>query len=302
MTARQVTHVVVAAGGLGTRVRQWSQFLPKEFYPVDGRPGIVHLLTEIAALQPVQVAIVYHPYYEPFIQWAKHVLQPGSLARYQASSREASFPERAIPEMDLEFIAQRGPYADVTSILNGADHLPRGPLLLAFADNLYCGATPLLDLTAATPDTVAVLARPFNLSESEHRGVIICGRAGSQVVMSDLVEKPGAAQVADLVGRHGPDNLRLLEGRAHLTTDFIDYLRTAQPHTAHTEPKLSQTLAHYSHRRRVEVITTTTPVTDLGAPSSPSLAFAGGPCTTRLPGSLGDGLPDSSSPREVAAR
>ena len=40
------------AGGLGTRVHGWARFIPKEFYPVDGRPGITHLLEEIAALGP----------------------------------------------------------------------------------------------------------------------------------------------------------------------------------------------------------------------------------------------------------
>lgn len=44
--------VVVAAGGLGTRVHGWARFIPKEFYPVDGRPGITHLLEEIAGLGP----------------------------------------------------------------------------------------------------------------------------------------------------------------------------------------------------------------------------------------------------------
>jgi NDP-sugar pyrophosphorylase family protein len=50
MTGRPLARVVVAAGGLGTRVSSWSRYLPKEFYPVDGRPGIAHLLDEIAAL------------------------------------------------------------------------------------------------------------------------------------------------------------------------------------------------------------------------------------------------------------
>lgn len=38
--------VVVAAGGLGTRVHGWARIIPKEFYPVGGRPGIVRLLEE----------------------------------------------------------------------------------------------------------------------------------------------------------------------------------------------------------------------------------------------------------------
>ena len=270
MTAREVTRVVVAAGGLGTRVRRWSRFIPKEFYPVDGQPGIVHLLTEIAALQPVQVAIVYHPYYEPFIEWAKLVLQPGGLARYQAVSQQEISGDCAVPEMDLEFIAQRGPYADVTSILNGADHLPPGPLLLAFADNLYPGAAPLRDLAAAASRDVAVLARPFDLARSAERGVIVCRIVDGRLTMVDLVEKPTVAQAADLLDRHGLDNLRLLEGRARLTGEFISYLRTAMPYAAGAEPKLSQVLARYSRQHPIRVITTTAAVSDLGTPSRES--------------------------------
>ena len=44
--------VVVAAGGLGTRVHPWARFIPKEFYPVGGRPGITRLLEEIARARP----------------------------------------------------------------------------------------------------------------------------------------------------------------------------------------------------------------------------------------------------------
>ena len=64
------------AGGLGTRVHGWARFIPKEFYPVGGRPGIAHLLEEIAALGPAAVAIVYHPYYEQFAAWGAPAAQP----------------------------------------------------------------------------------------------------------------------------------------------------------------------------------------------------------------------------------
>ena len=66
MTGTALTRVVIAAGGLGTRVSSWTRYLPKEFYPVAGRPGIAHLPDEIAALAPAEAVIVYHQYYEPF--------------------------------------------------------------------------------------------------------------------------------------------------------------------------------------------------------------------------------------------
>jgi UTP-glucose-1-phosphate uridylyltransferase len=150
MTGRQLTRVVVAAGGLGTRVSSWSRYLPKEFYPVDGRPGIAHLLDEIAALGPAEVVIIYHPYYEAFAAWARAALSPQGQDRYHQAARirDANWPAG----LTVPLISQHGPYADLTSVLNGADHLAAGSdLYVAFADNLYRGDNPLLALRAAPP-------------------------------------------------------------------------------------------------------------------------------------------------------
>ena len=114
--------VVVAAGGLGTRVHLWSRFIPKEFYPVDGRPGITHLLEEIAALGPARVVIVYHPYYEQFTAWARQVLSHGDHARYSADAG-VGVPAAVPPGMSVTLIPQHGPYDDLTSVLNGASQL-----------------------------------------------------------------------------------------------------------------------------------------------------------------------------------
>jgi UTP-glucose-1-phosphate uridylyltransferase len=49
---------VVCAGGLGTRTASWSRYIPKEFFPVAGRPGILHLLEEITHLGQAEVAVI----------------------------------------------------------------------------------------------------------------------------------------------------------------------------------------------------------------------------------------------------
>jgi hypothetical protein len=53
------TDVVIAAGGLGTRRSEWSRYLPKEFFPVRGIPGIVHLMDEIARMGRVRATIAH---------------------------------------------------------------------------------------------------------------------------------------------------------------------------------------------------------------------------------------------------
>jgi UTP-glucose-1-phosphate uridylyltransferase len=262
-----VAHVVVAAGGLGTRVAGWSSWLPKEFQPVNGRPGIAHLLDEIAALGPARVAVVYHPYYRPFIRWVRDLVTRGGLARYQAlSSGPAPTAQGPQGRLEVVFVRQRGRYADITSVLNGTDRLrPPGDVFVAFADNLYSPARPLVELAAAPAGVATVLARPFELAAASERGVIVCGGQGTRRTLRMLIEKPAPAHAAALADRYGSDNLRLLEGRARLPRAVLAYLANTVRATTGAEPKLSLALGRYSRDHRVEIITTTAPVIDLGA-------------------------------------
>lgn len=260
MTRRQPVQVAVAAGGLGTRVAGWSALVPKEWAPVDGQPGIVHLLDEIAALGPAEVVVVYHPYYEPLIHWARQALT--STARYWQTAGLPVPPPRW-PGLDLRFAAQQGPYSAVTSILNTADQLnPSAGLYVAFADNLYPRANPLLALRASNA-VDSVLARPYDPTQAGRRGVIIT--AGPDDQMIGLVEKPDPPAARWLEHHHGLANLRLLEGRARISPEFLHHLRAARlPDDG--EPKFSVELGSYCRRNPVVVVTTDSPVRDLGAP------------------------------------
>ena len=281
MTGRPVARVVVAAGGLGTRVSSWSRYLPKEFYPVDGRPGIAHLLDEIAALGPAEVAIIYHPYYEAFAAWARTALSPEGQDRYHQAARirDASWPAG----LTVSLVPQHGPYADITSVHNGADHLAAGSdLYVAFADNLYHGDNPLLALRAAPPGHLAVLARSYQPELAASRGVIAVRTADGQLLMQDLAEKPGPRAARALEQQYGTGNLLVLEGRARLTAGFICFARRYQA-PAGTEPKLALAIAAYARTHPVIVTTTTSQVIDLGTSppgnTTPGRATPGNPGT-----------------------
>jgi UTP-glucose-1-phosphate uridylyltransferase len=263
MTGRPVARVVVAAGGLGTRVSPWSRYLPKEFYPVDGRPGIAHLLDEIAALGPAEVVIIYHPHYETFAAWARTALSREGQDRYHQAARicDGSWPAG----LTVSLVPQHGPYADITSVHNGADHLAAdSDLYVAFADNLYSGDNPLLALRAAPPGHLAVLARSYQPELAASRGVIAVIRtADGQLLMHDLAEKPGPRAARALERQYGTGNLLVLEGRARLTPGFIRFARRYQA-PAGTEPKLALAIAAYARTHPVIITTTTSQVIDLG--------------------------------------
>jgi UTP-glucose-1-phosphate uridylyltransferase len=261
-----ITQIVVCAGGLGTRVAPWARHIPKEFQPVAGRPGILHLLDELTALAPARVVVVYHPFYEPFIAWAKTTLASGGQAAYQ---RAARLPRTDLPlheQLDLRFIPQRGRYADVTSVLNGADHLrAAGDMFVAFADNLYPHDNPSLALAAVPAGQTAVSVRPYHPAEVARRGVVVSRRVDAQLVLADLVEKPSPEQAREMEDEHTAANLWLLEGRARLTRRFVDHLRRT-PAIPGDEPKLSLAIRQHANSEPVHLVVTHSAVTDLGSP------------------------------------
>ncbi|WP_331726068.1 sugar phosphate nucleotidyltransferase [Streptomyces sp. NBC_01012] len=267
--------VVIAAGGLGTRVAGWSTLLPKELRPVQGRPGLFHVLEEAAESGADRAVVVHHPYYAPLIDWVRQVLAPGALARYRALTHQPAGQCPPTERMRVDFVAQHGRYADITSALNGSEHLNTGDICLAFADNVDPTHTALSELMAtASPGTPAVLAGPFDLRAAGSHGVIVCAGTEPELTMAELVEKPDAARAADLAAEHGADRLRLLQGRARLTPGLLHHL-TAVARRAATEPKLSLALAAYARHHSVAVVTHTRTMIDLGAPDTAKMALTG---------------------------
>ena len=259
--------VVLAAGGLGTRVHHWARYLPKEFYPVGGRPGIAWILDEIAGLGAGHIVIVYHPYYRAFAKWAGQALSHSGETRYRRAARRPIADRGTARSRTISFIAQHGRYGDLTSVLNGADHFPAADdLYVAFADNIYFGPNPLLALGALPPGQVAVVARPYQPELIAWRGVIATVECDGRRLVADLIEKPSPSAASVLERRYGARNLLLLDGRARVTADFIRFGR-AFPVAPGVEPKLALAIGAYAAAHPVVAVETSCEVIDLGAPA-----------------------------------
>lgn len=187
---------------------------------------------------------------------------------------------RSWPSRCRSTSSQHGAYADLTSLINGADHFDAGTpaqdrpgqVFLAFCDNLYPGLNPMLALRDDVPAGTAVLGRPYHRELAGARGVIIATEAGGWHRMTGLIEKPGPRQARALEDAHGTANPMLLEGRARLTAGFVDFARTHPP-VAGREPKLALTLAAYARTHPVHVLPVATDVIDLGTPEPLAVAL-----------------------------
>jgi hypothetical protein len=119
-----------------------------------------------------------------------------------AYQRAASLSGIGLPlhdQLDLRFIPQQGRYADVTSVLNGADHLRAVEgLFVAFADSLYPHDNPSLTLAAVPPGHTGVLVRPYHLAEARYHGVVVSRRLDGEFIVAELVEKPSRNHAQEL--------------------------------------------------------------------------------------------------------
>ncbi|MFE2033768.1 hypothetical protein ACFXBB_11010 [Streptomyces scopuliridis] len=135
-------------------------------------------------------------------------------------------------------------------------------------DNVDPSHTALSELiAAATPRIPAIPASPFDVRAATSHGLIICSGAGPVRTMSGLVEKPDPVHAAQLAADYGPDNLRLLLGRVRLTPGLPHYLSSTSRRTA-GEPRLSLALAAYARHHRIHIVTSRSPMIDLGAPDA----------------------------------
>jgi UTP-glucose-1-phosphate uridylyltransferase len=221
---------------------------------------------EIAGLGTAHIVIVYHPYYRAFTEWAGQALSSSGETRYRRAVGRPMADRGIARGRSISFIAQQGRYGDLTSVLNGADHIPAADdLYVAFADNLYFGPNPLLALRNVPSGQVAVVARPYQPELAAWRGVIATVECDGRRLVADLTEKPDPSAARALERRHSAGNLLLLEGRARVTADFIRFAR-AFPIAPGVEPKLALTIGAYAAIHPVVAVETSCEVIDLGSP------------------------------------
>lgn len=103
--------------------------------------------------------------------------------------------------------------------------------------------------------------------------------------MQALVEKPGLAGAMELEEAHGPGNLLMLEGRARLTTRFLEFARGRQHAAPGAEPRLALAIGAYAREHPVVAVPVGGDVIDLGAPepAAPRQALRGAAENCRLP-------------------
>ena len=123
---------VIPAAGLGTRMFPLARTVPKELFPVDGRPVIHHVVEEAATAGLSEVAIVIRPGKEIIREYFDRL------------------PEGERPGgVRIHYVYQDEPRGLGDALLCARDFVGTSPFAVLLPDDLYLDANPTRDLVMA---------------------------------------------------------------------------------------------------------------------------------------------------------
>ncbi len=190
-----VTAAVLPVAGLGTRLLPATRVVPKELFPVAGRPLVQYAVEEAVAAGLDRVVLVTAPGRSLVLRHFE--ADPAMEAVLGARGRSKALAEvRALAALGgrLEAVEQAEPLGLGHAVGCATRILPPGPCAVLLPDDLVLGPVPclrqLLDVHARLGGTVLAVCE-LPASEVGKFGVVDPGRDdGTVIEVRGLVEKP----------------------------------------------------------------------------------------------------------------
>lgn len=263
---------IIAAGGLGSRMKTWSSFIPKEFLPLNHRPGIFYLLEELIRLQVQgRIVYVYNPYYEPFYKWVEELIVNKRIFEYNKLIKkidsDIEFLLDKLP-FSIEFIPEDGPYSDLSSIITCKEYIHNDNNYIIYADNVYINESPLKDLMEVAESESCLVGKQIDkIEDSRLYGVVKMSKNSGAKTCDVLMlkEKPSHQELQTMMNENNFIDFAFNQSRFKLTQHFIDNINLKEC-MYNNEPKLSVAIDNYVKKYSMKAIITNIKFNDLGLP------------------------------------
>ncbi|MFC0560051.1 UTP--glucose-1-phosphate uridylyltransferase [Halalkalibacter alkalisediminis] len=236
----KVRKAIIPAAGLGTRSLPITKVLPKEMFPIGGKPAIHYIVEEAIAAGIEEILIVLSRSKTMIMDYFDRSLE---LEAFLEKKNKSHLLEKiVIPEVKLFYTRQ--PYARGLgdAILQGKEFVGDEPFAVLLPDDIYLydqfsPLAELIDLNSATsPNVLALKKVPFEALKKY--GVVKNTELSSDVHhITGIVEKPESQPPSDLavIGRYvlSSDIFSILEklspgvgGEIQLTDAIAELIKT----------------------------------------------------------------------------
>ena len=221
---KYVKKAIIPIAGLGTRFLPLSKVIPKEFFPLNSKPVIQHIIEEALESGVTEFIFVISP--EKKKIFTDYILkyfqeEAGELMKIlkRRKKNEAVKTLKLIPKIKYKYVVQKKPLGDGDAILRTEKLVKKEPFLVLFGDDISCGketmASQLINSFAKTKSPVLCLYR-MPREKLHVYGVPKVEKADKFLYkVTDLIEKPK---------KNPPSNFAVV-GKYVLTHNIFHYLR-----------------------------------------------------------------------------
>ncbi|TMW72945.1 UTP--glucose-1-phosphate uridylyltransferase [Alteribacter natronophilus] len=220
----EIRKAIIPAAGYGTRSLPITKVLPKEMFPVAGKPAIHHIVEEASLAGINEILIVVSRNKNMILDYFDRSLE---LEAFLAmNNKEYLLEQTVLPDVHIQYVRQPFARGLGDAVLLGERFAGSAPFAVLLPDDLFVSSekpavSQVLDaFTLTGSNIVGVQKAPHE--ELHQYGVAAPaspGPKGSVFALGDLVEKPK---------KNPPSNLAVC-GRYAFTPEIFSYLKNGKP-------------------------------------------------------------------------
>ncbi len=223
----EVKKAIIPLAGLGTRFLPLSKVVPKELWPLAGRPVVEKIIREAKDSGINKIIFVVSPGNKRILDYLKP--SPKIEKALKKSKRtelleEYKEFEQFAKSISFSYVVQKNPQGDGHAVLQAAKEVGREPFACLFADDIVDAKTPCLaqlQKIFKTCQKPILSLYPVSEKRVSSYGIVEVEKIANRYhKIKKIVEKPPLEQA--------PSRLAFL-GKSILTPEVFDYLKKAKP-------------------------------------------------------------------------
>jgi len=198
-----ITHAVILAAGLGTRMLPATKSVPKEMLPVVDKPLIQYAVEEAVRAGITEIVFVIADGKEAIVD---HFGHGGRTERILERDGRGDLLEGVRAPADLanfHYRRQPEPLGIAHAVACGRDILEGQPFVLIFPDDLLLAETPVVGQLIAAYDPVEgsiIAVQQVADADVPQYGIVDPQGSGNPVRLRGIVEKPSLAAAPSRLG------------------------------------------------------------------------------------------------------
>jgi len=218
-----VKKVVIPIAGLGTRFLPLSKVVPKELFPLAGKPAIQYIVEEAKASGVKEIIFVTRPQKKEILDYFKE--SPRLEKVLKAKKRKHLLKEleeikNLVKDISFSTVFQKEPLGDGHAILQARKLVKKDPFGVFFSDDIVDSKIPCLsqlDKVFRTSQAPVIALKKVSDEKIPNYGVVKVEKISNRLYkIKKIVEKPDLGSA--------PSNLAIV-GRYILTPEVLDHLK-----------------------------------------------------------------------------